>query len=315
MDGITSLVWGATGLILAVYIALIAAGIIGAICSIIGLVRGITNHNTTAIAVGGVGVGCAVLGIFVLPIVFWIACFVCGTMACQLSKQQHVLSYEEFKRQKAMMQDPEYAEYMRDVHGVENTSGMTLEQKFDRKAAANPILGLSEAQFARLSLKAKHGILSSAEQQTYNDYVQASAQKHGGKVKPPMSDGKLGAIVLAIIAVCILAYFAINSAVENGMFDHLEGASVVEQQASTSDYIYEVEEWRTTDDGTPRLVVKYQAKDAEGNPFGPVYDTPEEVPEPDWHKSLNTQTESGGNGKQTIEDLGNGTILFLPECK
>ena len=122
MEGITSLVWGATGLILAVYIALIAAGIIGAICSIIGLVRGITNHNTTAIAVGGVGVGCAVLGIFVLPIVFWIACFVCGTMACQLSKQQHVLSYEEFKRQKAMMQDPEYAEYMRNVHGVEDAS-------------------------------------------------------------------------------------------------------------------------------------------------------------------------------------------------
>ena len=122
MDDITSLVWGATGLILAVYIALIAAGIIGAICSIIGLVRGITNHNTTAIAVGGVGVGCAVLGIFVLPIVFWIACFVCGTMACQLSKQQHVLSYEEFKRQKAMMQDPEYAEYMRNVHGVEDAS-------------------------------------------------------------------------------------------------------------------------------------------------------------------------------------------------
>ena len=122
MDCITSLVWGATGLILAVYIALIAAGIIGAICSIIGLVRGITNHNTTAIAVGGVGVGCAVLGIFVLPIVFWIACFVCGTMACQLSKQQHVLSYEEFKRQKAMMQDPEYAEYMRNVHGVEDAS-------------------------------------------------------------------------------------------------------------------------------------------------------------------------------------------------
>ena len=122
MDGITSLVWGATGLILAVYIALIAAGIIGAIYSIIGLVRGITNHKTTAIAVGGVGVGCAVLGIFVLPIVFWIACFVCGTMACQLSKQQHVLSYEEFKRQKAMMQDPEYAEYMRNVHGVEDAS-------------------------------------------------------------------------------------------------------------------------------------------------------------------------------------------------
>ena len=214
MDGITSLVWGATGLILAVYIALIAAGIIGAICSIIGLVRGITNHNTTAIAVGGVGVGCAVLGIFVLPIVFWIACFVCGTMACQLSKQQHVLSYEEFKRQKAMLEDPEYAEYMRNVHGVEDVSGMTLEQKFDRDVAA-----------------------------------QASMQKHGGKVKRPMSGGKVGAIVLIVFAVLAVCAFAFGSAVNNGTFDHLGGAPAVEQE----------------------------------------------------------------EGVHTIEDLGDGTILFLPE--
>lgn len=259
MNGM-SVVAGATGLMLAAYVALITVGIIGAVCSIIGLVRGISSRNTTVIAVGGVGVGCAVLGVFVFTIVFWIAGFVCGTMACRLSKQQRVLSFEEFKQQKAMLEDPEYAEYMRTVHGVEDASGMTLEQKFDRDVAANPVLGLSEAQFARLSLKAKHGTLTPAEQQMYNDYVRASMQKHGGKVKPPMSDGKLGAIVLivlAVLAVLAVCAFAFGSAANNGMFDHLEGAPVFEQQESSG-----------------------------------------------WGAS---------GGKQTIVDLGNGTILFLPE--
>ena len=256
MNGM-GVVAGATGLMLAAYVALITVGIIGAVCSIIGLVRGISSRNTTAIAVGGIGVGCAVLGVFVFTIVFWIAGFVCGTMACRLSKQQRVLSFEEFKQQKAMLEDPEYAEYMRTVHGIEDASGMTLEQKFDRDVAANPVLGLSEAQFARLSLKAKHGTLTPAEQQMYNDYVRASMQKHGGKVKPPMSDGKLGAIVLIVLAVLAVCVFAFGSAANNGMFDHLEGAPVFEQQESSR-----------------------------------------------WGAS---------GGKQTIVDLGNGTILFLPE--
>lgn len=256
MNG-TSAVAGAAGLMLVAYVVLIAVGLIGAICSIIGLVRGISSRNTTVIAVGGVGVGCAVLGVFVFTIVFWIAGFVCGTMACRLSKQQRVLSFEEFKQQKAMLEDPEYAEYMRNVHGVEDVSGMTLEQKFDRDVAANPVLGLSEAQFARLSLKAKHGTLTPAEQQMYNDYVRASMQKHGGKVKPPMSDGKLGAIVLVVLVVLAVCAFAFGSAANNGMFDHLEGAPVFEQQESSG-----------------------------------------------WGAS---------GGKQTIVDLGNGTILFLPE--
>jgi hypothetical protein len=248
---------GAAGLMLVAYVVLIMVGITGAVCSIIGLVRGISSRNTTVIAVGGVGIGCAVLGVFVFTIVFWIAGFVCGTMACRLSKQQRVLSFEEFKQQKAMLEDPEYAEYMRTVHGVEDVSGMTLEPKFDRDAAANPVPVDSEAQFARLSLKAKHGTLTPAEQQMYNDYVRASMQKHGGKVKPPMSDGKLGAIVLIVSAVLALCIFAFGSAANNGMFDHLEGAPVFEQQESSG-----------------------------------------------WGAS---------GGKQTIVDLGNGTILFLSE--
>lgn len=197
---------GTTGLVLV--FVLIMVGIIGAICSIIGLVRGISSRNTTAIALGGIGVGCAVLGVFVFRFVFWIAGLICGAMACQLSEQPRELSFEEYKQQKAMLEDPEYAEYMRNVHGVEDVSGMTLEQKFDRDAAANPVPVDSEAQFARLSLKAKHGTLTPAEQQMYSNYVQASMQKRGGEVKQPMSGGKVFAIVLVVSVVLAACLFA-----------------------------------------------------------------------------------------------------------
>ena len=194
-----------------VLIVLIVFGFVGAIASVIGLVRGISNRQTTAIALGGVGIGCAIIGLLFFPLGLWTASVICGLMACKKSKQPRTLSYEEFKQRKAMMQDPEYAEYMRTVHGIEDTSGMTAEQKFDRRVAANPLIGLSEAEFARLNLKAKHGTLSPAEQQMYNDYIQASMRKHGGEVKPPMSDGKLGAIVLRVIVVAILLWVVFGS--------------------------------------------------------------------------------------------------------
>lgn len=196
---------GTTGLMLVFVLGMVA--IIGAVCSIIGLVRGISNRNTAAIALGGIGVGCAVLGVFVFRVVFWIASLICGAMACQLSEQPRVPSFEEYKQQKAMLEDPEYAEYMRNVHGVEDASGMTLEQKFDRDAAANPVPVDSEAQFARLSLKAKHGTLTPAEQQMYNDYVRASMQKHDDSV----SAGKLFAIVLIVVVVLAVCAFAFGS--------------------------------------------------------------------------------------------------------
>lgn len=198
---------GTTGLVLV--FVLIMVGIIGAICSIIGLVRGVSSRNAMAITLGGIGVGCAVLGVFVFRIVFWIAGLICGAMACQLSEQPRELSFEEYKQQKAMLEDPEYAEYMRNVHGVEDVSGMTLEQKFDRDAAANPVPVDSEAQLARLSLKAKHGTLTPAEQQMYNDYVQASMQKRGSEVKQPMSGGNVFAIVLIVLALSAVCIFAL----------------------------------------------------------------------------------------------------------
>lgn len=192
MNGM-GVVTGAAGVLLVAYVVLITVGIAGAVCSIIGLVRGVSSRNATAVALGGIGFGCAVFGVFVFRIVLWIAGLACGAMACQLSTQPHVPSFEEYKQQKAMLEDPEYAEYMRNVHGVE--------------------------------------------------------AKHGGKVKQPMSGGKVGAIVLIIFAVLAVCAFAFGSAANNGTFDHLGGAPAVEQQ----------------------------------------------------------------EGVHTIEDLGDGTILFLPE--
>lgn len=113
---------GAAGVLLVAYAVLITVGIAGAVCSIIGLVRGVSSRNATAVALGGIGFGCAVFGVFVFRIVLWIAGLACGAMACQLATQPHVPSFEEYKQQKAMLEDPEYAEYMRNVHGVEDAS-------------------------------------------------------------------------------------------------------------------------------------------------------------------------------------------------
>lgn len=114
MNGM-SFVAGATGVLLVAYVVLITVGIAGAVCSIIGLVRGVSSRNATAVALGGIGFGCAIFGVFVFRIVLWIAGLACGAMACQLSTQPRVPSFEEYKQQKAMLEDPEYAEYMRNV--------------------------------------------------------------------------------------------------------------------------------------------------------------------------------------------------------
>lgn len=114
MNGM-SFVAGATGVLLVAYVVLITVGIAGAVCSIIGLVRGVSSRNATAVALGGIGFGCAVFGVFVFRIVLWIAGLACGAMACQLSTQPRVPSFEEYKQQKAMLEDPDYAEYMRNV--------------------------------------------------------------------------------------------------------------------------------------------------------------------------------------------------------
>ena len=56
MNGM-SFVAGATGVLLVAYVVLITVGIAGAVCSIIGLVRGVSSRNATAVALGGIGFG------------------------------------------------------------------------------------------------------------------------------------------------------------------------------------------------------------------------------------------------------------------
>lgn len=130
---------GTTGLMLVFVLGMVA--IIGAVCSIVGLVRGISNRNTAAIALGGIGVGCAVLGVFVFRVVFWIASLICGAMACQLSEQPRELSFEEYKQQKAMLEDPEYAEYMRNVHGVDRDVAAQASAQNHGGKAKQPMSG------------------------------------------------------------------------------------------------------------------------------------------------------------------------------
>lgn len=110
-----------------------------------------------------------------------------------------------------------YAEYMRTVHGVDSTTGMTGEANFNRSVAANPVSVISETEFARLNLKAKHEGLTPSELQMYNDYAQANMAKRGGGVTPSMSTGKLVAIVVGVIFIILLLWFA---------FDYTQNAPV-----------------------------------------------------------------------------------------
>ena len=73
---------------------------------------------------------------------------------------------------------------------------------------------------------------------------------------------------------------------------------------TVSEYVTEISVWSTDETGIPSMTTKYTAVDQNGHIIDEhdVYDTPEEVPEPEWHES--------SNGKQTIEDLGNGAILM-----
>ena len=157
------------------------------------------------------------------------------------------MSFEEFKQQKAMMEDPEYAEYMRTVHGVDSTTGMTSEANFNRSVAANPVSVISETEFARLNLKAKHEGLTPSELQMYNDYIQANMAQHGGRTKPPMSADKLIAIVFGSIIIGLLLCFVFGVCSQMGMFDHLGSAPWIEQSTPA----------KTIEDLGARMILMY----------------------------------------------------------
>ena len=216
--------------------------IIGWACVIAGLilstllaVKGSSIHagGFTALGVGGavfglIGLLLGLLGSFIVLILFGpLSVAMAGVGLSEIQKREtetetetketSPMTFEEFKQRKAMMEDPEYAEYMRTVHGVDSTTGMTGEANFNRSVAANPVSVISETEFARLNLKAKHEGLTPSELQMYNDYAQANMAKRGGGVTPSMSTGKLVSIVVGVIFIILLLWFA---------FDYTQNAPV-----------------------------------------------------------------------------------------
>lgn len=214
--------------------------IIGWACVIAGLilstllaVKGSSIHagGFTALGIGSavfslIGLLLGLLGSFIILILFGpLSVAMAGVGLSEIQKREteteteetSPMTFEEFKQRKAMMEDPEYAEYMRIVHGVDSTTGMTGEANFNRGVAANPVPGMSETEFARLNLKAKHEGLTPSELQMYNDYIQADMAKRDGGEKPPVSTGKLVAIVVGVIFIILLLWFA---------FDYTQNAPV-----------------------------------------------------------------------------------------
>lgn len=197
-----------------------ACVIAGLILSTLLAVKGSSIHagGFTALGIGGavfglIGLLLGLLGSFMILILFGpLSVAMAGVGLSEVQKREteteteetSPMTFEEFKQRKAMMEDPEYAEYMRTVHGVDSTTGMTGEANFNRGVAANPVSVISEAEFARLNLKAKHEGLTPSELQMYNDYVRANMQKHDDSV----SAGKLFAIVLVVIVVLAVCAFA-----------------------------------------------------------------------------------------------------------
>lgn len=205
--------------------------IIGWACVIAGLilstllaVKGSSIHagGFTALGIGSavfslIGLLLGLLGSFIILILFGpLSVAMAGVGLSEIQKREteteteetSPMTFEEFKQRKAMMEDPEYAEYMRTVHGVDSTTGMTGEANFNRGVAANPVSVISEAEFARLNLKAKHEGLTPSELQMYNDYIQAGMAKRGGGAKPPMSIGGLVAIVVGGLFIILVLWFA-----------------------------------------------------------------------------------------------------------
>lgn len=210
-----------------------ACVIAGLILSTLLVVKGSSIHagGFIALGIGGavfglIGLLLGLLGSFMILILFGpLSVAMAGVGLSEVQKREteteteetSPMTFEEFKQRKAMMEDPEYAEYMRTVHGVDSTTGMAGEANFNRGVAANPVPAISETEFARLNLKAKHEGLTPSELQMYNDYIQAGMAKRDGGEKPPMSTGGLVAIVIGALFIILVLWFA---------FDYTQNAPV-----------------------------------------------------------------------------------------
>lgn len=236
-----------TTMMLLIFIAVVVGSIIAAIVSIYALIQGIIRHNTTVIALSGVGLGLLLIGIFTIPLLFCTAGLFCGLMAFSMLKKQPRMTYEEFKRQKTLMNDSDYVEYLALMGKMPVTESDAISANRDdavRGVVVDSDVTLSAEEISCLSLKAKHGGLTPEEQQLYFRYINSHNMLDSIPTQAPRTRDTTSRVVLfVVIGFIVFCAIALLVAISSGMFSHL--------------------------------------------------------------------SMPGGSNKQTIHDLGNGTILLL----
>lgn len=104
------------GIFVLIWVIGFAFVVCGLIASIYTLVKGIERHETGIIVWGAVGTACGVLGIFFAGIVFGTISLICGLYGKSLlDKTGDNPSFEQYKREQAMKNDPQYQAYLRSI--------------------------------------------------------------------------------------------------------------------------------------------------------------------------------------------------------
>ncbi len=148
-----------------IWILEIAMLIGGIVLSVIALAKGIERQQSNVTIWGAVGLVCGIVGIFLLTIVFGTVSLVCGAYAKSLlDKTGDNPSFEQYKREQAMKNDPQYQAYLRSIGQAP-------------AAPAEDDFGLSAEEITRLRMKAKRNELTEDERLLYTEYLQS---KHRG---------------------------------------------------------------------------------------------------------------------------------------
>ena len=110
-------------------VLLLVCAVVGGILSGIALYKGLTYHDNSLTTISAIGLGAALISFFFLGIVFGPASLVCGIMGFKKTKTLPQMSYEEYKRQKAQEEDPEYTEYMAAMNKQSSDKGNTTQKE------------------------------------------------------------------------------------------------------------------------------------------------------------------------------------------
>lgn len=149
------------GIFVLIWVIGFAFVVCGLIASIYTLVKVIERHETGIIVWGAVGTACGVLGIFFAGIVFGTISLICGLYGKSLlDKTGDNPSFEQYKREQAMKNDPQYQAYLRSIGQAP-------------AAPAEDDFGLSAEEITRLRMKAKRNELTEDERLLYTEYLQS----------------------------------------------------------------------------------------------------------------------------------------------